>query len=97
VKVKVGNQTFDSKDVPIAILLTEKERAWVDNAPPKPAGEWHLFTFWPGDINLKVVIAWLKEAVTELDIEKVLFGHLGRAQGREDTSGPASDGGSGNT
>lgn len=70
-KIKVGNQTFDSEKVPVAIIMDEKERFLIMNRNPKPDGELHLFTLWPGDIPVNVVLNWLLEAAPEIEMKQL--------------------------
>ncbi len=70
-KVKIGNQTFDSADVPIAILYTEVERTNMTKVPPKTGDDHHLYVRWPTDIPLQVLSAWVREAVPEMDLTKL--------------------------
>jgi hypothetical protein len=69
--IKVGNQSFDSHQVPVAILLTESERNIMLSPQSKPDGQLHVFAYWPGDINPNILMGWLSEAAPEIDLSKL--------------------------
>lgn len=68
--LKVGNQSFDSADVPVAVVLSSKELEWVINTKPKPEGQFHALAKAPKDIPPAVLISWMAEACPEVKVTK---------------------------
>ena len=68
--VKIGNQSFDSTKIPIALLLTEKERQFAQASAPKGDSEFHLFSYFPGDVPPQTMVHWLRESCPEIDLTK---------------------------
>lgn len=64
-KIVIGNQTFNSKEVPVAFVMDERERSAFFMTPVKPEGEKHVIAFFPGDIPPHILTAWLTENVPE--------------------------------
>lgn len=71
--VKVGNQSFDSRQVPIALVLDDQDimtvgtttlKGMTEDGKMKPS----LYMRWPQDIHPQVVLTWLSEAAPELDL-----------------------------
>lgn len=72
--VKIGNQSFDSRAVPIALVLDDQDLAQIGSIGFKHDSQMEpksLYVRWPVDISPEVLGAWLAENVTEFDTSKL--------------------------
>lgn len=83
--VKIGQQTFSTKDLPIAILLSDAEKDWIATQPPKGDGKLGLVCFFPLDVPPSIVEAWIAENASEINIRElgVRYGAIGRVDGTQ--------------
>ena len=69
--VKVGNQSFDSRQVPVALVLDDQDLLQIGSIPfkqDKPQAPRSLYVRGPIDIDTRVLRSWLQEAVTEMPL-----------------------------
>lgn len=69
--VKVGNQSFDSRQVPIALVLDDQDLMQIGGIGLKGDSQKEpksLYVRWPSDVSLQVLNAWLAEIVTEMKL-----------------------------
>lgn len=75
-RIKILNRSFDSNDVPIAVVLTAREKRQIYEASQDSLihkrNEPMVFLKAPSDIPPSVGAAWMVEAVTEFNIKEVL-------------------------
>lgn len=72
--VKIGNQSFDSRQVPIAIVMDDQDLIQIGSIPLKgdaPGRPSSLYLRCPVDVPLETLRHWLREAAPELDLTKL--------------------------
>ena len=72
--VKVGNQSFDSRQVPIALVLDDQDLIQLGSIQLKgdrPEQPGSLYLRCPVDVPIETLRHWLQEAAPELDLKKL--------------------------
>ncbi len=74
-RIKIGNETFDSSRIPIAIVLSPDEKVQIYNGAQysllNRRKESMLFVKAPADVPNQVAIAWAMEAAPEIHFGKI--------------------------
>jgi hypothetical protein len=65
---KVGNQSFNASEVPVALVLTDDDLVQIGGIALKQGGL-SLYVRTPADVDFHTLAAWLTEAAPELDLK----------------------------
>ena len=72
-KIKIGNQSFDSELIPIAVVFSAKEKKQIYEAAQRSLiirrNEPMFFLSAPKDISPRVAITWAMENISEIKVD----------------------------